>query len=169
LAVRADLDGETIAQVRVGVSARAVGLLVYDRPRTGNEGRFSAPYTVAVALHRGRVGLGDFDDAAVADPAVTALMERVGVYVDDRHRDKSQYPASISVRTVSGRVVERTVELARGKNANPLSEAELKAKFISCAGADSGRLWQAIRHAEPDRALADLMAATVEFGPAGGR
>lgn len=169
LAVRADLDGEKIAQVRIGVSERAVRLLVYERPRTGNEGRFSAPYTVAVALHRGQVGLDDFTDAAVVDTGVRALMERTVVYVDDRHRNESQYPASVMVCTVGGRVVERTIELARGKNANPLSEAELQAKFVSCAGARSGRLWHAIRYAEPDRALGDLMNATVEFGAAGGR
>lgn len=169
LAVRADLDGDSIEEVRVGVSARAVGLLVYDRPRTGNEGRFSASYTVAAALHRGRVGLDDFTDGAVTDRAVTALMERVQVSIDDRHRHNTQYPASVLVRTVSGRVVEHTVELARGKNANPLDEAELRAKFIGCAGATSGRLWEAIRHAEPDRPLADLMAATVATGSSIGR
>lgn len=169
VAVRAALDGEAIEEVRVGVSAQAPRLLVYDRPRTGNEGRFSAQYTVAAALQRGRVGLDDFTDAAVADPEVATLMDRVDVVVDDRHRDGTQYPASVRVRTVSGRLVERTVELARGKNANPLSEAELEAKFVSCAGAGSGQLWQAIRHAELDRPLADLMAATERFGPAGGR
>jgi 2-methylcitrate dehydratase PrpD len=169
LAVRAELDGESIENVRVGVSSQASRLLVYDHPLTGSEGRFSAQYTVAVALLRGRVGLDDFTDAALADREVATLMERVDVVVDDRHRDGTQYPASVLVRTATGRVLERTVELARGKNANPLTEAELKAKFVTCAGAGSGQLWQAIRHAELDRPLTDLMAATGEFGEAGGR
>jgi 2-methylcitrate dehydratase PrpD len=169
LAVRAELDGAAIENVRVGVSAQAPRLLVYDRPRSGNEARFSAQYTVAAALLRGRVGLDDFTDAAVADPEVARLMERVDMVVDDRHLDSTQYPASVLVRTISGRLAERTVELARGKNANPLSEAELKAKFVGCAGAGSGELWHAIRHAEPDRPLAELMAATEDFVAAGGR
>lgn len=164
LAVRRELDGEAIDHVRVGVSARAPELLVYDRPRTGNEGRFSAQYTVAVGLTRGRVGLEDFTDAAVTDPAIAALMRRIEMVVDDRHRDGTQYPASVQVRTAGGQVLERTVELARGKNANPLSEAELQAKFVDCAGAGGDTLWHAIRHAEPDRPLSELMALTGEYG-----
>lgn len=158
LAARADLDGELIDRVRVGVSAKAPQLLIFDRPQTGSEGRFSGHYTVAAALERGRIGLEDFTDSAIRDPGVRSLMERVDVVVDSRHRDGTQYPSTVEVWTVSGRRVERTVELARGKNANPMTEAELCAKFESCAGADRAGLWQSVRHAPVDRKIADVVS-----------
>lgn len=156
VAARSQLRDEQIEYVRVGVSARAPQLLIYDRPRTGSEGRFSGHYTVAAALRRGPLGLDDFTDEAVLDPEVCALMERIEVVVDDRHRDGTQYPASVEVRTRAGRVVEHTVELARGKNANPLTEEELRAKFEGCVGPGSGDLWLNLRYAEPDRRVRDI-------------
>lgn len=163
VAVRGELGDVQIEYVRVGVSARAPQLLIYERPQTGSEGRFSGQYTVAAALRRGPLGLDDFTDDSVRDPEVRALMERIEVVVDDRHRDATQYPASVEVRTRAGRVVERTVELARGKNANPLTEEELRAKFEGCVGQGSGELWRSIRHAEPDRRISDFSATLADF------
>lgn len=160
LLVRSESGATSIDCVRVGVSARAPKLLAFDRPATGNEGRFSAHYTVAAALVRGKVTLEDFTDEAVADPVVTDLMARVEMVVDDRHRDGTQYPASVQVTMRDGRVVERTVELARGKNANPLSEDELCAKFAACAGPGGAQLWRELRYADADSPVGELVAAT---------
>lgn len=160
LAARTQLGEDPVESVRLGVSERAVQLLSYDRPTNGNEARFSGPYTVAVALLRGHVGLADFEDAAVADPAVRQLMSRVEMYVDDRHRTATQLPATLRVTSARGRVVECSVELARGKNANPLGEHELQTKFVDCAGPGSDGLWRALRHAGPDTAVAEMMAWT---------
>lgn len=169
IAVHRELAGESIERVEVGVSTQATRLLIYDIPRTGSEARFSAKYNVAVGLQRGAVGLGDFTDASVADPVIADLMARIHVAVDDRHRDGTEFPATVRVRTYTGRVLEQTVELARGKNANPLSEHELEAKFVDCAGPGSGELWKAIRHSEVDQPVAELIAATSAYGIAGQR
>jgi len=160
LAVRRLLGAEEIAHVRVGVSPRAPHLLIFDSPETGGEARFSAQYTVAAALVRGAIGLDDFSDAAVSDGAVRALMDRITVVVDERHRASTQYPASVAVHTRGGRVIEKTVELARGKNANPLSEEELEAKFDGCVGPGHTGLWATWRHAPLDMPIAELVAAT---------
>jgi 2-methylcitrate dehydratase PrpD len=159
IAVREALAGERIASVTVGVSALAPRLLVYDRPETGNEGRFSVTYTVAAGLLRGALGLEDFTDAAVSDDAVQDLMARMTVQVDPRHADGTEFPASVRVLTASGREIERTVELARGKNANPMLEDELSGKFVSCAGSGSANLWARLRYAVPETPVHQLVAA----------
>jgi 2-methylcitrate dehydratase PrpD len=160
LHVHEQLRGEPLRRIRVGVSALAPRLLVYSRPTTGNEGRFSAEYTVAASLVRGRISLDDFTDTAVTDPAVTALMDRIDVVVDDRHRDGTEFPATVAVETDSGRWVEHTVALARGKGGNPMSEAELQDKFTGCAGPDTGWLWRAVRHADEATPVARLVELT---------
>ena len=161
LQVHDQLNGERPRRIRVGVSALAPRLLVYSRPTTGNEGRFSAEYTVAASIVRGRINLDDFTDAAVADPAVTAVMDRLDVVVDDRHRDGTEFPASVAVETESGRWIECTVELARGKGGNPMSEAELRDKFTGCVGPGTGWLWRAIRHADRATPVQRLVELTV--------
>src|SRR5215475_7859479 len=47
------------------------------RPPNGYAGKFSQPYCIATAFLRGNVGLGDFTDAAVKDPAIVALAGKV--------------------------------------------------------------------------------------------
>ncbi|KQS65709.1 MmgE/PrpD family protein [Modestobacter sp. Leaf380] len=166
VAVR-ELVDEDIARIRVGISGQAPRLLIYADPQTGNEARFSATYTVAAALVRGALGIADFTDAAVTDPAVRTLMSRVEVHVDDRLRDQPQFPTAVEVTTVSGRRVEVVADVARGKNANPMTEAELAAKFADCAGPDAATgLWAAIRHAPLGTPVAELVAATALRGDA---
>jgi 2-methylcitrate dehydratase PrpD len=160
IAAHRELDGETIEHVQVGISPRSLTLLTYDRPIDGDQAHFSGPYTVAAALTRGRLGLDDFTDAAVNDPAVRELMTRTDIYVEDSHRDATQHPATVIVRSSGGRVLSHTVELARGKNANPLTEDELQAKFVDCAGPGGAKLWSAIRHASPETDLGQLMSLT---------
>jgi 2-methylcitrate dehydratase PrpD len=163
LALRADLGTEPVDRIRVGVSKRAPHLLIYDRPRTGAEGRFSGHYTVAAALARGSISLTDFTDQAVGDTAVRALMERIEIVVDDQHADSTQYPATVQVWTRSGRVLEETVLLARGKNANPLTEDALCAKFADCTGSGGADLWHTLRHAQRRQPVADLVLATQQL------
>ena len=43
------------------------------RPANGYGGKYSTPYCIAAAIVRANVGLGDFTDAAVKDPAVRAV------------------------------------------------------------------------------------------------
>ncbi|MDA9096016.1 MmgE/PrpD family protein [Porticoccaceae bacterium] len=46
-------------------------------PRTGMEAKFCAAYIIALALIQGRVGLSDFEDAAVTRPEIRELMTQV--------------------------------------------------------------------------------------------
>jgi 2-methylcitrate dehydratase PrpD len=109
------------------------------RPRSGYHAQFSGPFTVASALLGGG-GLGvsfdDFTDERAADPRVLALAEKVETFVDpecDRVFPR-QFPAMLRVHMRDGSLYEERVMHNRGGPDNPLSDAELHAKFTLNAG-----------------------------------
>src|ERR1044071_848417 len=57
-------------------------------PRNGYAGKFSQPYCIAAGFIRGNVGLSDFSDEAVHEPAVLALARKVRYRIDP----KNPYP-----------------------------------------------------------------------------
>ncbi len=58
----------------------------------GYAGKFSTPYCIAAGFVRGNVGLSDFSDAAVQDPAVVALASKVRYEIDP----KNPYPKNFT-------------------------------------------------------------------------
>ncbi|MFD2239311.1 MmgE/PrpD family protein [Aureimonas populi] len=137
-----------------GVTVRGAALLAEraDRPSPaeGREAQVSAQHAVAVAFLRGRAGLAEFSDAAVADPAVQALRETVRVAIDP------QLPvgaAVIDVRLPSGSL-SRRVDKARGDGGRPLADADIEEKLRALAdygapSVDTAPLIAALRHS-PD-------------------
>ncbi|MEU8900336.1 MmgE/PrpD family protein [Nocardia sp. NPDC048505] len=104
------------------------------RPESGYHAAFSGPYTLAAALLGGG-GLGvfheDFTDAAARDPERLALAARVRCDADP-HCDTifpHQFPAVLTAHLCDGSVLVERVDHNRGGPGNPLSAAELAAKF----------------------------------------
>jgi 2-methylcitrate dehydratase PrpD len=99
-----------------------------DRPgvRSGREAQVSAQHAVAVALTRGKAGLAEFSDAAVADPALHALGNKVSFI------DEASYPvdcARITIRQRSGPALENFVEHAYAGSTRPMTDADIEAKL----------------------------------------
>jgi 2-methylcitrate dehydratase PrpD len=126
------LDPGEVAKIRVGTTELAPRVLVHPRPRTGLEGKFSLEYCVAIALLDGRVGLDHFEDAAVDRAEVRALLPRIEPYVEDSIRSHPEYAAKVEIELADGTRREALVEVARGKVARPLEQAELLAKYRNC-------------------------------------
>lgn len=138
LALRAQLPADADIQ-RVAVSTYTAALTLCDKPdpRTAPDAKFSLQYCVASALLRGRVGLAEFADAALADGAVRALLARTEVAVDPA-RDAA-YPAhwsaAVRVTLTDGRTFEASQDRPKGDPENPLTPEELEAKFRGLAQA----------------------------------
>ena len=102
-------------------------------PATGLEAKFSAEYTVAVALWQGRLGLADFEDAAVARAG--AWMARVTVIEEPVPADGGQGldhgEARLEVR-YGNHVVEGRAGPIPGSPARPATRAEMDAKIADC-------------------------------------
>jgi 2-methylcitrate dehydratase PrpD len=103
------------------------------RPGTSTSARFSIPFAIGVALARRRATLEDFDGAALRDPAVLGLADRVTHEVVDAWGAGQSTRGAVRIECVDGRVFEREVLQPRGHPANPMSADELRGKFNACA------------------------------------
>lgn len=131
------IDPRAIASVEV-VIGPVQEMLVEPRatriaPLTAIDAKFSIPFTLASALVHDTVDLDSFAPAARTDPAVLALAEKV---VARRHPDWSRAHAAaggvVLIMSDGGRH-EMMVEQARGDPGQPMSDADLTAKFVACA------------------------------------
>jgi len=155
-----DIDPDDIERIHVRVAQGAADALHHADPDTGLEAKFSMEYTVASAAVRDRVGLSAFDDNAIDDPAVQRVRERVDFEVDDDlHYDSHE--ASVRIDTAAN-TYERHQENPPGTHENPLTDAELRAKFDECARrAVSAETADALAALFTDLAACDDIAAAV--------
>lgn len=157
LAREHDLDPEDVAAIRLE-GGEVQGMLFHPearkkRPATAIDAKFSLPFTAALALVRRRVGLDDFDEAARSDPRLLAVAGRV-VFAQRPGwgRDRA---ASASVELVlrDGRRLAAELEVPLGHPDRPLSDAQLRAKFVDCAA----RAARPIAAGEAERIAGRLM------------
>ncbi|MBI4183023.1 MAG: MmgE/PrpD family protein [Proteobacteria bacterium] len=103
--------------------------------------RFSVPFAVASLVAHGRPGLANFEEAAVADPAVQALTRRV--FITENPEYTKAWPAKqlcdVRIRFKDGTTAEAKAEYMKGENENPHSDDEMKEKFLTLGGAAWGR------------------------------
>ena len=132
---RDGFSGDDVDRIEIDVDPIVPTILIYDRPASALEAKFSMPFCAAAAAVFGRVGIDTFDEAVLRDPAVTAMMARVTMRVDGEiGRGKpSLTEARVRVVLKDGRPLAKDAHGARGYPANPASADELAAKFLACA------------------------------------
>jgi 2-methylcitrate dehydratase PrpD len=115
-----------VARIDVTVAPIVLELTAKQKPQTGLEGKFSVFHATAVALVEGAAGEAQFSDAAVRDPRVIAIREKVHIEPDAVLK-RTQARVAITLR--DGTRHERYVEHALGTLARPMSDVDLEAKF----------------------------------------
>jgi 2-methylcitrate dehydratase PrpD len=100
------------------------------RPANGYAGKFSTPYCIAAGFVRGNVGLSDFSDAAVRDPAVVALAAKVRYEIDPANPYPKNFTGHIRATLDDGRVIEERQPHMRGGAHEPLTRADIEDKFV---------------------------------------
>ncbi|ACC74858.1 MmgE/PrpD family protein [Paraburkholderia phymatum] len=132
-----------------------------DRPgvRTGRESQVSAQHAVAVVLARGKAGLDEFSDAAVADPSLRMLARRLR-FIDDLSWPVESAQVTIVLR--SGERIAHRVHAARGSLAAPLANGELADKLHQLAaygrsGVDTHALIERLWNFETEHDAAAVM------------
>jgi 2-methylcitrate dehydratase PrpD len=150
---REHLTGDDVESIEVGVDPIVPTILIYDRPSTGLEAKFSMPFCAAAAIVDGRVGIDTFEDARLRDPRLTAMQSRVTMKVDPAldASAPSLTQARVTVHLRDGRVLRASANGARGYPERPASDDELAAKFIACAR-------RVLPETDADKALAFLWA-----------
>jgi 2-methylcitrate dehydratase PrpD len=109
-----------------------------DRPgiQTGRESQVSAQHAVPVSLLRGRAGLAEFSDEAVADLTLRALGNKVRFVEDSQYGVEA---ATVKVHWADGFALSRTVEVPKGSTGKPLTDQQLEDKLRTlCTYGGSG-------------------------------
>jgi 2-methylcitrate dehydratase PrpD len=129
-------DPQLIARVRCGVLTGGRGLIadpIEQKRRASNivEGQFSMPFGAAIALVTGQAGLPVFTGEWLQNAEVRELMQKVECYtapdLDDYY--PAEWRASANVEMDNGREYRAQVRYALGDPHNPLSWAQLEARF----------------------------------------
>ncbi|MET4808154.1 MmgE/PrpD family protein [Limibacillus sp. MBR-115] len=141
-----------IRQMNCGIGYRCENTLPYHRPTTGLEGKFSMEYCIAAALCYGKVTFSEFTDEAVNAPEIQALYPKLNVYIHPELRESDSVFndfADIEIIHEDGVVYNKRLYKPKGHPTNPLSWAELEAKFKDCAApvigtAEANRAWKGL-------------------------
>jgi len=158
------ITADAIESIDVEVDTMTPRLLIYPRPSTGLEAKFSMPFCMAAAAVFGYPGVDTFDAAHIGDARVQALLPRVTMRIDkafDAAANLSQARVTVALR--GGRRVSEHADGARGYPGR-LTDDELETKFLACAArslaADAASdAWRAIRSIEGAADLQPVMRA----------
>jgi 2-methylcitrate dehydratase PrpD len=101
------------------------------RPQTSIEAKFSFPFTVATAVARRKVTLGEFTPSGLTDPEILGLASRVNYRIGEGSQGVD--PGIIDIRLKDGRVFHEEVMHPPGGPQSPLSQEDLIEKFRDCA------------------------------------
>lgn len=100
-------------------------------PATTDAAQYSLPFPVAALLVCGRVGPDEIDGEALRDPDIIRIAQATQLIDDQRY--SALFPAErwaeMEIRLAGGRTVRSAPAVARGSAENPLSDAEISAKF----------------------------------------
>lgn len=135
------------------------------RPPSGYAAKFSMPFCMALGILEGDAGLAQFAEEKVQDPALLALAAKIRYTIDPNNEYPRNYTGDMRVTLKSGKVLSYHQPHMRGGQHEPLTDAEITAKFQSNAAyggwgrADADRLLTFCQTlaAQPDlSALADF-------------
>lgn len=128
-----DVDTITVGINEGGLKYLCDPLEIKRNPRTIIDAQFSIPWTVAVAIARGRVGIEGFTQRALKNKTILALSNKVIPRVDESLCDAVITPAIVEIKTKSGGVYRHRVDDIYGSPQNPMNMDALAEKFRDCA------------------------------------
>jgi 2-methylcitrate dehydratase PrpD len=129
--LRTRLNRRTENIVSVTVQGSALLLARGDRPvRNERDARVSIHHCAACALLRGVAGMAEFTEAAVFQPDIVSLRQKVRAELDPSLPDGA---ARVNIQLASGEMLSATIMAARGSLADPLSDDDIEAKLRDCS------------------------------------
>jgi len=161
---RHGLAGEDIAAIDIEVDSMTSRLLIYARPSTALEAKFSLPFCAAAAMVFGHPSLETFDESRIRDVRIQKLLPAVTLRVNasfDTAVPLSQ--ANVMVLLKDGRTLVERVDGARGYPGR-VTQEELGSKFIACARRVLGekeavQALEVVRSVESLRRISELTEA----------
>jgi len=163
-----DLSADDVATVRIRSTARSADILAdpskYD-PRSKETADHSLPYVIAAAIADRQVTPVQFTPEKIMDPKIRAQLRKIEVIADPEI--EKVFPelqrADVEVDTTDGRTFATRLDYPKGDPRNPLTDAEIEAKFDALAApvmteAAAARLKDAVWGLEQQGSVTGLMA-----------
>lgn len=100
---------------------------------TDYEVKFSAQHVVAASLLRGKFGLPELRDEAIADKKVRALAQKVKCFPDPKSEFPKFFSGGVEVTTSDGRTLTRHVPINKGAGDRALDTDDVIEKFDASA------------------------------------
>lgn len=100
------------------------------KPENSMEGKFSVPYTFAVAFMKGRAGEDEFTEKNIRDPDLVRIRDKVTMGKDEYMPYNNSL---IIVKTRDGRVIEKHIDVNEVFKDSEKKNESLKNKFLNCA------------------------------------
>jgi 2-methylcitrate dehydratase PrpD len=129
-----DKDGVTpqaVQSITARVHPLVLELVDRQQPKIGLESKFSFQHSMAVSLVDGAAHPAQYTDQKAADPVIVALRRRISATVDEAMTEDS---TQVTLTLDDGRSYTHDVTHATGAPENPMTDAQLDAKFHSLAG-----------------------------------
>jgi 2-methylcitrate dehydratase PrpD len=128
------LTSTDVNQIRVTLGENQRTMLRNREPKNGLEAKFSIEFAMASAVVARDVGLKQLDDSFIRQPDVVALMTKVTCDTVPTPGAVFAETDSVAVRLRSGKeLAHAPIAAAKGSWRDPLSEAQFRKKFMSCA------------------------------------
>ncbi len=99
------------------------------RPPSGYAAKFSMPFCMALGFYEDDAGLAQFADAKVGQAHLLALAEKITYRIDPANEYPKNYTGDMKVTLISGEVRSYHQPHMRGGQHEPLSDAQIEAKF----------------------------------------
>ena len=134
-----DLRAHEIAEVTVGTNRHMPNALIHHDPRDHLAAKFSLEFCIAILCVERRAGLAEFTDDVVTRDDVRQMMRRVRLEVDPEAEEAgyNNMTSIVRIHMRDGALYEGRAAFARGSPQNPMSESELREKFLDCIEAGS--------------------------------
>jgi 2-methylcitrate dehydratase PrpD len=127
-----NITPESIKAIRIGAYKAGVEVCAYRHPQSAFEAKFSLSYTVAARLVLGRVREQAFMSAALSNPAIHALEDKISVHLDEdcTRTFPKQRSCHIEIELLNGDILKRHQATRHGDPDDPLTDEELLDKFM---------------------------------------
>lgn len=132
--IRAEDVRDIVCEVAQGTVPRLWEPLAAKRqPPTPYAAKFSTPFCMAVGFLDRKLGLAQFNDARIHDPAALALAAKIRYVVNPRDEYPRKFTGHLRATLNDGTRREYRQPFMRGGIDSPLPTAELEAKFMDNA------------------------------------
>jgi 2-methylcitrate dehydratase PrpD len=128
------IEPQKIRRIDVGTFC-AASRLTNTHPDNPVAARYSIPYALALTLFKRKVWIEDFNQSVLQDEKILNLAKKVHVYLNEE-LDKlydSKWPALVEIELEGGERYSSQVDWPKGEPEIPLSDKQIKQKFISTA------------------------------------